>query len=324
MPRKIRIATVCQNYEVGPSADANRDRLLRKAETLVGSRPDLICLPETFTWPFEQGSLEQLAEPITGPTIEACARLAQRAHAYVICPLFLRDGDRFFNSAVILDREGVPLGRYDKAHPVTSSHDFRILENGAHPGPEDIPVFDLDFGRVGIQICFDLIFPEGWDRLREKDAEILFWPSAYDGGRELSHQAFRLKRPVVSASRGHRSRIIDPMGEILAKTCESQHTAIATIDLDRVICHLDFHPAAADELRSTYGDRVTVGAHQEEALLFVESNDPDLPVSTLVERHGLEPLEAYRDRHRKAYAALHAKREPETQIPPYRDRRQHR
>ncbi|MEZ5275291.1 MAG: carbon-nitrogen hydrolase family protein [Opitutaceae bacterium] len=324
MPRKVRIATVCQNYDVVASADENRDRLLRKAEALVSSRPDLICLPETFTWPYEGGSLNDLAETIPGPTTEVCADLARRANAHVICPLFSRDGPRFLNSAVILDRRGQIVGAYHKAQPVTSSHDYRTLENGVHPGPADLPVFDLDFGRIGIQICFDLIFPETWLQLAAKGAELVFWPSAYDGGRSLDHMAYQLKCPVISSSRGHRSRIIDPMGEVIAQTCESQHTALAMIDLDTVVCHLDFHPKIADELRATYGDRVSCRACQEEALLFIQSNDPDLPVAELVRLHGLERLDDYRERHRKTYAALRDGREPEAQDPPYRDRPQHR
>ncbi len=68
MPRKVRIATVCQNHEVTDSVDENRRQILSRAEALVESQPDLICLPETFTWPFEATDLAKGAETVPGPT----------------------------------------------------------------------------------------------------------------------------------------------------------------------------------------------------------------------------------------------------------------
>lgn len=323
MPRKVRIATVCQNYEVTGSVDENRGRLLERAEVIVGSKPDLICLPETFTWPFDESDLAKGAEAVPGPTTDACADLARRAGSYLICPLFSRDGDRFLNSAVVLDRNGNLVGSYHKAHPVTSSHDYRTLENGVEPGPADVPVFDLDFGRIGIQICFDLMYPETWRQLADKGAEILFWPSAYDGGRDLVHKAYELRLPVVSSSRGPRSRIINSIGEVLAQTSEAQRAVLATIDLDVLICHTDFHLKTADQLRAAYGDRITCRTYHDEAFLTIESNDPALSVAEVAAEHSLESLTDYLARNRKTYEALREGREPETQVPPYLDRPQY-
>lgn len=323
MPRKVRIATVCQNYDVTDSVDENRRRLLERAEVLVGSEPDLICLPETFTWPFDATDLTKGAETVPGPTTDACADLARRANANLICPLFTREGDRFLNSAVVIDRKGEVVGSYHKAHPVTSSHDYCTLEKGVHPGPQEVPVFDLDFGRIGIQICFDLMYPDTWSQLADKGAEIIFWPSAYDGGRDIVHKAYELRLPVISSSRGPRSRIINRIGEVLAQTSESQRTTLATLDLETLICHTDFHLNVADQLRALYGDRVTCRAFQEEGFLTIESNDPDLSIATLVAEHGLESLEDYLARNRKVYDAMRAGREPEPQKPPYLDRSQY-
>ena len=87
------------------------------------------------------------------------------------------------NSAVIVDRQGEILGIYDKAQPVTSSSDTTVFESGVAPGSTDVPVFGLDFGRIGIQICYDIGFPETWqqsDIMGYKGLSSLSSGGAYD------------------------------------------------------------------------------------------------------------------------------------------------
>ena len=84
-------------------------------------------------------------------------------------------GPVFFNAAVLLDRRGTVAGIYRKVHPVALvGRDD--LEDGITPGSE-FPVFDCDFGKLGIQICWDLTFDDGWQALADKGAELVVWPS---------------------------------------------------------------------------------------------------------------------------------------------------
>ena len=78
------------------------------------------------------------------------------------------------NTAVVYDRQGQELGQYHKIHPTEGE-----LNGGIWPGPIDPPVFEADFGKFGIQICFDVNWWEGWERLKQKGAQIVFWPSAF-------------------------------------------------------------------------------------------------------------------------------------------------
>lgn len=75
---------------------------------------------------------------------------------------------KIYNSSYILDRNGVELGRYRKTQLTIGEHDLT-------PG-DDIPVFDLDFGKVGIMICFDNYFPEVARVLGLKGAELVLSP----------------------------------------------------------------------------------------------------------------------------------------------------
>ena len=81
----------------------------------------------------------------------------------------------YSNAAVLVDRQGAIAGIYRKVHPVAMlGHDD--LENGITPGC-DFPVFDCDFGKLGIQICWDIVFDDGWQALADKGAEIVVWPT---------------------------------------------------------------------------------------------------------------------------------------------------
>ena len=77
--------------------------------------------------------------------------------------MIVRDGERTFNSAVLINRSGELAGRYDKIRPTEAE-----LEKSICPGGLDPPVFQTDFGAIGIQICFDVNWRSQWRRLRER------------------------------------------------------------------------------------------------------------------------------------------------------------
>ena len=140
---------------------------------------DLAILPET-TLTSRVGPASQRAIPMEGLVLETFGALARRHKSYLVVPLDLVEqstsGPVYSNAAVLFDRQGMVAGIYRKVHPVAApgSDD---LENGITPGRE-FPVFDCDFGKLGIQICWDMVFEDGWQALREKGAEIVVWPSA--------------------------------------------------------------------------------------------------------------------------------------------------
>jgi len=283
--------------------------------------PDIVCLPENFVTVGLAGRASEKAEPLPGPTTDACARRAREHGTYVVCPLTNRRDGAVYNSAVLLDRRGAICGVYDKVQPVTSRADFTEVERGVTPGAE-APVFELDFGRVGCQICFDLGFPETWQQLADRGAELVFWPSAYDGGFPLRVYAWLHKYYVASSVRSMHARIISPLGEELEHT--GRHVSIASrvIDLDYIVCHYDFHGGIPEKLMAAYGPGVTVRSCGEEGHFLVESNSDDVPLAAMVEAFGLESARDYHARHLPAYEALRAGRAPEPQSPPYLDREQ--
>jgi beta-ureidopropionase len=299
------IATICQSHTFFPTIEQNRAEILRRLEIALQHHPDLVCLPESFTTPSVPGELANLTEPIPGPTLDAVARLARQHHSYIICPLFTQREGYYWNSAVILGRSGEIVGIYDKVHPVTSTSDYTLVENGISPGSA-APVFDLDFGRIGVQICFDIQFPEGWASLAEQETRLIFWPSAYNGGFPLQAYAWRHHVYIVSAVQSDKSRIIDPLGSILVETDPLLNVLVRDINLDFAVCHYDFNYSIPERIQAAYPDRVEIRINPDASHFLVEPLDPALTVAHLQREFGFLSVQEYIQCHQTAYNALRA------------------
>lgn len=319
MPRKVKVVTTCMNGNLGPTAKDNLDRMLEVLDFACVLRPDIVCLPENFVTAGTELRLEEKAESVPGPTTDACSKRARKHRTHIICPLLTKRDGNIYNSAVILDRSGDVAGIYDKVQPVTSAWDLTVMESGVMPGRE-APVFELDCGRIGIQICFDIEFAETWYELEQRGAELVFWPSAYDGGFPLRAYAYQHCYYVVSSVRSNHSRIINPLGEVLDRTGRRSPIAARTIDLDYIVCHCDFHSGIWDDLVKMCGTDVTVRMQEEEGQFLVESNREDLQLSQLIERFGLVPRREYIERHRVAHRELRQGRTPKPQQPRFAGR----
>ncbi|MBN2389649.1 MAG: carbon-nitrogen hydrolase family protein [Anaerolineae bacterium] len=314
-----RIATVCQNGQFFPTVEQNREHVLHLLDLALTQEPDLVCLPETFTTVSMYGPAADLVEPIPGPTTDIIAQRAKEHNCYVICPIKTQHDGINWNSAAIIDRQGQIAGIYDKIHPVTTSANYTVMENGLMPG-SDAPVFDLDFGRVGLQICFDAGFPESWQTLADKGARLIFWPSAYNGGFPLQVYAYLHHIYVVSAVRTNSSRIIDPLGQILATTESRINVIVRDINLDFCVCHYDFNYSIPDLIMAKYGDRVTIRSDHDSGHFLIEPNDDAITIAKVQQEFGFESTFQYHQRHRDAYEILREGKTPSPQTALHGDR----
>lgn len=164
----MRLAIVQTNPEFG-RVDSN----LRTAiELMESTQADLYVLPELFNTGYnfkENREVETLAEPVEGPTFQALAAFAQHHSCHVAYGFAEKAGD-FYNSASLVGPSGI-VGLYRKVH----LYDRETLF--FKPGNLGFPVFDLHFGKVGIMICFDWIYPESARTLAIKGAQLIVHPS---------------------------------------------------------------------------------------------------------------------------------------------------
>jgi predicted amidohydrolase len=171
-------------------------------------------------------SCQDVAETVPdGPTSLILAEAAKKCRMYVIAGLIERRGRYLFNTAVLFDRQGNLMGQYDKTHLT-----FGELLDGISCGG-DYPLFDLDFGRIGIHICYDQWFPEISRYYARQGAELLVLPVA--GGKPVTWRTRALDNGIyfISASVTPPSMIIDSSGAILAET-QGDGLVFADLDLD--------------------------------------------------------------------------------------------
>lgn len=236
----------------------------------------------------------EYAEDLPGATCQHMGRVAREHSMYIIWPLIERAGARLYNSAVLIDRQGEIAGVYHKMFPTVGE-----MERGVVPGTE-ASVFQIDFGRIGLAICFDLNFPPIIEGLAKNGAEIVFFSSMYRGGLQLQCWAQRFGIYFVSAIDAELGMIVDQSGKVLA---EATYEAVITrrINLDRRILHMDYNWGRMDDMLARYGTGISFEYFTREAKYAIASERDDLTVDDLIREFELESLDEY-------WARVHARR----------------
>lgn len=296
LARSIRISTISftgvgDASTVKEKVTHNRKAALVMIEKAAIDKPDVVCLPETFPalglgfkdW-FES------AETVPGPTTEAVAELAKKHEMYVICPIVERAGKRTYNSAVLINRAGEVVGAYHKIHPTISE-----LEVGITPGT-DPAVLMTDFGPVGFAICFDLNFRDVGEGLKAKGAKLVFFPSMYEGGLQLSAWALDLSFYMISSITGIGSVIVDPLGRVLAKSSHYMPILSEVINPHFEVMHCDYNNKKWDAVKGKYGKGVEIDVAEPEDVFALYTNLDDVPVDDIIKEFELERRAEYYSR----------------------------
>ena len=174
----MRTAVFQFDVQIG-DVDANLAAVARGAGQASEAGADLVVLPEMAASGYafsDAGELARFAEPATaqdlGRALTGWAKLAQDHNLY-ICGGFPEAADgAFFNSAALIGPDGL-VGVYRKVHL------FFNEKNLFQPGNLGFPVFDLPFGRVGMEVCYDIFFPESARSLVLGGAELILSPSNF-------------------------------------------------------------------------------------------------------------------------------------------------
>ena len=224
-------------------------------ERAAGEGADLVSLPEMFCCPYETPNFPRYAEPAGGAVWTACAQLARRYGVYLSAgsmPELGEDG-KVYNTAFVFDRQGRQIARHRKMHlfdiAVDGGQHFR--ESETLTAGEDVTVFDTEFGKIGLCICYDIRFPELARLMALEGARVVLVPAAFNmttgpahweltfRARALDNQMFYLG---TSPSRdlgasyhawGH-TIAVDPWGTVLAQMAEKPGMQTVDLDLDRV------------------------------------------------------------------------------------------
>ncbi|MGH9439480.1 MAG: carbon-nitrogen hydrolase family protein [Terriglobia bacterium] len=257
---------------------------------------DAIVLPELC-----RGHDKTSQEPLHGPTVTAMSALAKKHKTYVAVPIDRRDGERRFNTVVLLDRSGKVVALYNKIFPYWN--EFDVAPFDAHPSvtPGDAAeVYKADFGHVGFATCYDINFSEVWRRLSDKGAEVVIWPSAYSGGIPLQAYAANYHYYVFSCTLRPDCSVYDVTGERLLYGRGSEvNVSRITLDLDRGIYHENFNLAKRNKLLKEHPQDVMQEQWLHSEQWFVlKAKRPGVSARELAHQYGLEELRHYIERSR--------------------------
>jgi N-carbamoylputrescine amidase len=179
----------------------------------------VLCFQELFYGPYfcqvQDPEYFSYTESIPGPTTELMQALAEETRMVLVAPIYEMEQEGvFYNTAIVIDADGTYLGKYRKHHipqvqGFWEKYYFR-------PGNLGYPVFETAVGPIGVYICYDRHFPEGWRALGLAGARIVFNPSATSRG--LSAYLWNLEQPAAAVANeyfvGAINRVgVEPLGE---------------------------------------------------------------------------------------------------------------
>lgn len=244
------------------TSTSDEERNWEEAKTLVreaaGRGARFIATPENTNFLGPHKEKVRRAEPLDGKTCTRFGTLAAECEASLLLGSFNERSDepeRCYNTSVLFSPEGEQIAVYRKIHlfDIDLSADVSFQESATIKPGEEVVVADIELGRVGLSICYDLRFPELCRQLTASGAELLCVPSAFTWTTGKAHWELLLRARAVEnqcfviapaqcgkhddkglrESWGH-SAIIDPWGEALAMAGEEPGVVIAELDPERL------------------------------------------------------------------------------------------
>ncbi len=233
--RTARIVTTRLRPENPSTMQKNLQLMQQTLDRIAAGveKPDLVLFSECLSARFDPRPKHELAEPLDGPTFQLLSRWSKANHCYTVTSLYEQAPEGIYNTAIIVGRQGELVGRYRKCN-LTWSESRTIL-----PG-HDYPVFQLDFAKVGVEICWDAWFGEASRALRLNGAELILLPIAGDGivphrdhvwpARALENGVYLATSSTFGSQDGLScSRIYDPNGMKLAQATANHSFAWADL-----------------------------------------------------------------------------------------------
>lgn len=222
-------------------------------EKIKDENPDFVILPEMFCCPYQTENFPIYAEKEGGPVWQQLSGYAKQYGIYLIggsMPEKDAEGN-VYNTSYIFDREGKQIGKHRKVHlfdiDVKGGQTFK--ESDTLTAGDSDTVFDTEFGKIGVMLCFDIRFPELSRMMVNDGAKVIFVPAAFNmttgpAHWELSFRTRALDNQIymvgcapardVSAgyiSWGH-SIATDPWGRVTGMLDENEGILLAELDMD--------------------------------------------------------------------------------------------
>jgi len=296
MARTIRLAAVSfRLHGVDHAKGVNLSAIRNIVHEMASDKPDFICFPEICACAGGgvAGAVRNAIEH--QPFIEEVGKLAREVGIALVIPFAERADRQIFNSVPIVDSKGNHVLTYRKNYPTDQE-----LAGGIDPGI-DVPVGVCDGVRVGAAVCFDACFPQVWHKLEEGRARVVFYPSEYWAGRYLHYYAMRFGYTIAVAYTGE-SAIVDMSGRHLVKQGMDSYFvrskklppwALAEVNVDREVFHLDYNAEKLDAVRKKYGPGITIEIFPEEDFCLLSSRLEKTTVEDIAAEFKMQTMRDY-------------------------------
>ena len=222
-------------------------------EKIKDEKPDFVILPEMFCCPYQTQNFPVYAEEEGGSVWQQLSEYAKQYGIYLIggsMPEKDAEG-KVYNTSYIFDRQGKQIGKHRKVHlfdiDVTGGQTFK--ESDTLTAGDHDTVFDTEFGRMGVMLCFDIRFPELARMMVNDGAKAIFVPAAFNmttgpahwelsfRTRALDNQIYMIGcAPMRDESAGYiswgHSIVTDPWGRVIDMLDEKEGVLLTELDLD--------------------------------------------------------------------------------------------
>lgn len=223
-------------------------------EKIKAENPDFVILPEMFCCPYQTENFPVYAEKEGGPSWQAMSDYARKYHIYLIAGSMPEadDSGNVYNTSYIFDRDGKQIGKHRKAHlfDINVKNGQHFKESDTLTSGDHATVFDTEFGKMGVMICYDIRFPEFARTMVLDGARMIFVPAAFNmttgpahweltfRARALDNQIYMLGcAPARDTQAGYiswgHSIVTDSWGKVMKQLDEKEGILIEEIDLDR-------------------------------------------------------------------------------------------
>lgn len=250
---KVKIAQI--QAHVYEEKEKNLEKLEQNLERIKNEKIDLVTLGEMFNCPYQTPCFPVYAEAEQGETWQRLSTLAKKYQIYLSAgSIPEKDGEgRVYNTAYVFDRQGNQIAKHRKVHlfDIAVKGGQCYQESATLTAGDQITVFDTEFGKMGICICFDCRFPELVRLMALQGAKVILVPAAFNmttgpahwelmfRGRAVDNQCYMIgtsdarDEQAGYISWGH-SLVVSPWGDVVAQMDEKSGIQITEIDLDRV------------------------------------------------------------------------------------------
>lgn len=235
-----------------------KDENLKKADEMIrnaaANGADIIILPEIFNCPYDINLFKNYSEVYPGPTTKLLSSLSKELGIYLIGGSICEsENNLYYNTSYSFDKKGNLIGKHRKIHlfDIDIKNKIEFKESDVLSCGNKITVFDTEFCKIGVLICFDMRFPELIREMTLAGAKIIVSPASFNivtgpahweviaRTRAIDNQIFFIAASPARdnnssyVSYGH-SLIINPWGEIIAEADENECILYGDIDLDLI------------------------------------------------------------------------------------------